>query len=191
MIIDFSNPSNLEEILTFAQENKTAVLLCTTGYSSEDFKKIEQASKNIAIMQAGNTSIGIAVLKLLVSLAVEKIAEWDYEVIEAHHNRKTDSPSGTAEELLKLLQTDEDKDSIRFGRNPKTGKRKVGEIGVHSIRGGSIVGDHTVMFAGKDEVIEIKHRAVSQDLFASGALRLARFLKGKEPGRYYVEDAYK
>jgi 4-hydroxy-tetrahydrodipicolinate reductase len=191
VVIDFSHPANLDDILEFVKENRTAALLCTTGYKAEDIEKIELASKTIPILQAGNTSVGIAVLKILLEKASELLSDWDFEVIEAHHNRKIDSPSGTAEEIIKVLQFDNQESSIVFGRNPKSGKRETNEIGVHSIRGGSIVGDHTVIFAGQEEVIEIKHKAISRDLFATGAIRLAKFIKDKEPGLYKVEDAYK
>jgi 4-hydroxy-tetrahydrodipicolinate reductase len=191
ILIDFSHPANLEEILNYSTKKEVPTLLCTTGYSNDQVEKIEEAGNSIPILLAGNTSIGIAVLKVLLKTALEQLPNWDVELIESHHNRKVDSPSGTAKELVSVVEKEKEKINAVYGRNPDSGKREKEDVGIHSIRGGSIVGEHKVIFAGENELIEIKHSAISRDLFVSGAIRLAEFLASQKPGLYKVEDAYK
>lgn len=191
LIIDFSHPSNLADILKYAIRKKVPTLLCTTGYSSQMMLEIEEAGKEIPILQAGNTSIGIAVMKVLLENAVKQLSDWDVEIIESHHNRKLDSPSGTAKELIGILQKGQKRSNLVFGRNSNLDKREKGDIGIHSIRGGTIVGEHKVIFAGQDEVLEIKHQAISRDLFVAGAIKLAFFIVKQKPGVYEVQDAYR
>jgi len=122
---------------------------------------------------------------------LKQLPTWDIEVVEEHHNRKIDSPSGTAKELTGVIQGERNNSKIVYGRNPNSGKREKRDIGVHSIRGGTIVGNHKIKLAGEEEVLEIKHTAISRDLFISGSIRLAEFLQRQSPGVYTVEDAYK
>jgi len=154
-------------------------------------EKILQAGEKIPVLQAGNTSIGIAVLKVLLKTALNQLSDWDLELIELHHNRKVDSPSGTAKEIVNIIKKEKETTNTVYGRNPSSGKREKEDIGVHSIRGGSIVGEHKLIFAGENEIIEIKHSAISRDLFVNGAIRLMDFLVNQETGFYKVEDAYK
>lgn len=191
LIIDFSHPANLEDILDYATKKEVPALLCTTGYTNEQLSSIKKAGKVIPILQAGNTSTGIAMLKILLKAALEHLPTWDIEVVEEHHNRKIDSPSGTAKELVGVIQEKRNDSTIVYGRNPESGKRNKEDIGMHSIRGGTIVGNHKIKFVGEEEVLEIKHTAITRDLFISGAIRLAEFLHRKKPGFYTVEDAYK
>jgi 4-hydroxy-tetrahydrodipicolinate reductase len=191
ILIDFSHPANLEDILNYSTKKEVPTLLCTTGYSIYQVEKIEEAGNSIPILLAGNTSIGIAVLKVLLKTALEQLPNWDVELVESHHNRKVDSPSGTAKELVSVVEKEKEKINAIYGRNPDSGKREKEDVGIHSIRGGSIVGEHKVIFAGENELIEIKHSAISRDLFVSGAIRLAEFLASQKSGLYKVEDAYK
>lgn len=191
LIIDFSHPANLEDILEYATKKEVPTLLCTTGYSDKQMDSIRKAGNIIPVLQAGNTSTGIAILKMLLKAALKQLPEWDIELIEEHHNRKVDSPSGTAKELVDLIQKERENVKLVYGRNPDSGKRSKEDVGIHSIRGGTIVGNHKIMLSGEQEGIEIKHEAISRDLFISGAMRLAEFLYKQEPGFYKVEDAYK
>src|SRR6056297_1871614 len=160
IIVDFSHPSNLEDILSYALKNEVSTLLCTTGYNTKQLEKILQAGEKIPVLQAGNTSIGIAVLKVLLKTALNQLSDWDLELIELHHNRKVDSPSGTAKEIVNIIKKEKETTNTVYGRNPSSGKREKEDIGVHSIRGGSIVGEHKLIFAGENEIIEIKHSAI-------------------------------
>ncbi|MFP4456551.1 MAG: 4-hydroxy-tetrahydrodipicolinate reductase [Clostridia bacterium] len=191
LIIDFSHPANLEDILEYAIEKEVPTLLCTTGYTDNQMDYIRKAGDTIPVLQAGNTSTGIAILKILLKTALSQLPGWDVELIEEHHNRKVDSPSGTAKELVNVIQTDRENTKVVYGRNPNSGKRSKEDIGMHSIRGGTVVGNHKIKILGEEEVIEINHKAISRDLFISGALRLAEFLHQRKPSFYTVEDAYK
>jgi len=190
VIIDFSNPSALDNILAYALENNVPTILCTTGYSEEQLQKIEAASKKIAMFRSGNLSTGINLLIELAKKAASVLyPDFNIEVIEEHHNQKLDAPSGTAlmiaDEMSSVLDDDID---YEYDRQAKRGKRPVNEIGIHSIRGGTIVGEHEVIFAGPDEVIRISHSAASRKIFANGALNAAVFMNGKEPGMYSMKD---
>lgn len=189
VIIDFSHISNVDMVLEFAKKTKTAVVMATTGFSDEKEKEIEEAGKEIPILFASNTSLGVNVfVETLKRVAPMLADEFDIELIEKHHNRKLDSPSGTAKTLLHTINESlEEKRTLVHGREGME-KRKKDEIGVHAVRGGSIVGEHSVIFAGQDEIFEIKHEAFSRRLFATGALKAARFLGGKPVGFYTMGD---
>lgn len=188
VIIDFSHVNNLESLLRYSVKNKIPILIATTGYNSEAIKEIEKASKEIPILMASNTSLGINLLNEIMKHIVPVLEEWDIEIIEKHHNKKIDSPSGTAKTLLEkingaLIQ----KKNYVYGRVGME-KREKNEIGIHSIRGGTIVGEHSVIFAGEDEIIEFKHEAHSKKVFVNGAITGAVWLSQKEPGLYEMKD---
>lgn len=191
VLIDFSAPAALSALLNFGMERRIPLVLATTGYSSEQLDQISAAAQSIPLFRSGNMSLGVNVLAGLVRKATAALGNsFDVEIVERHHRRKVDAPSGTA-----LLLADAAAEALPYEpeyvyerqslRQPR-GKR---EIGISSVRGGNIVGDHEVIFAGRDEVIELKHSAMSREVFASGALRAARFLATVEtPGLYSMTD---
>ncbi len=189
VIIDFSHPSNLDKVLAYALKTKTPVLIATTGLKETDYKKINEASKEIAVLTPTNTSLGVNLLNELMKYIVPVLEEtFDIEVIEKHHNKKLDSPSGTAKTLLEKIQSSlTEKKNYVHGREGMA-KRDKKEIGVHAIRGGSIVGEHSVIFAGEDEIIEIKHEALSKKIFSNGACKGAAWLVGKPAGYYEMKE---
>ncbi len=188
VIIDFSHFSKLKEILDYAEKNEVALLVATTGHGEDDKIKLEQASKKIPILVASNTSLGVNLLNELMKYIVPVLEEWDIELIEKHHNKKLDSPSGTAKTLLENISNAlKEKREFKYGREGME-KREKKEIGVHSVRGGTIVGEHSVIFAGEDEVIEIKHEAHSKKIFANGAITGAMWLVSQNNGIYKMSD---
>ncbi|SEF71212.1 dihydrodipicolinate reductase [Caloramator fervidus] len=190
VLIDFSNHSALDSILKFGLDNKVPLVICTTGFSKEEKDKIKEASKNIPILNSANMSIGINLItKILNQIAPILYEDFDIEIIEKHHNQKLDSPSGTALMLADAINSSlNNKLEYVYGRHSKTDKRKKQELGIHAIRGGAIVGEHSVIFAGYGEVIEINHTALSRDVFAYGAIKGAKFIIGKEAGLYTMND---
>lgn len=190
VIIDFSHPSALDDILKYALDKKCALVLATTGYSNKDNEKINNASRQIPIFQSGSMSLGINLLKKLVMQAAASIGEdFDIEIIERHHNRKVDAPSGTALLLADAINDAlPNKKTYNCSRNGTNAKRNNDEIGIHAIRGGTIVGDHEIIFAGNEEIIELKHTALSRSSFANGAVRAAKYIYGKEPNIYNMDD---
>lgn len=193
VIIDFSHPSTLTSVLDYAKASQTPAIICTTGLSAEQRQEIVDASKDVAMFFSANMSLGVNLIIDLVTKAA-KILEnnFDIEIIEKHHNQKIDAPSGTA-----LAIADAIADAITneaeytYDRHSVRKKRSKNEIGIHSLRGGSIVGEHSVIFAGQDEVIEIKHQATSKEVFAVGAVSAAKFLAGKPAGMYEMKDLIK
>lgn len=188
IIIDFSHFSRIENMLKFAVANNIPVIICTTGYDDKILNQIKEASSKIPILLSSNTSIGINLMNDLVSKISSILNNFDIEIIETHHNKKVDSPSGTAKTLFNIInETLENKMTIVNGRdgNHKRGKK---EIGMHSIRGGSVVGEHRVIFYGDDESIEIKHTAMSKKIFVHGSIKAAKFLIGKKPSLYSMKD---
>ena len=187
-IIDFSHFSLLEEILDAAVKKNVPLLIATTGHSEEQLKKIEEASKKIPLIKATNTSVGVAVLNEIAAYATKLLNGFDIEIVEKHHNRKIDAPSGTAKTLLEVVKENlEEEYETVYGREGHS-KRAEKEIGVHAIRGGNIVGEHTVIYAKNDEIIEIRHEALSRKIFSDGAVKGILYLKGKECGLYTVKD---
>lgn len=190
-LIDFSNPAALESLLTFARRTRTPLVLCTTGYSREQLALIDEAAKEIPIFRSANMSLGVNVLLDLVKRAAAVLGEdFDIEIEERHHNKKLDSPSGTA---LMIAHTAASALSYEpeyvFDRHSVRKPRDRKEIGISSLRGGTIVGDHTVVFAGQNEVIEISHHAESREVFASGAVKAAKFMASvTSPGMYDMSD---
>ena len=190
VIIDFSSPDCLEEVLLFAECRKCAIVLGTTGYSEADLRRIEMASKRIPVFKTANLSVGVNLMEHLVREAAAFLgAKFDVEIIEKHHNLKKDAPSGTALMLAKAVQDGRDHSLTEvYGREGQVGARKQSELGIHAVRGGTIVGEHEVMFAGEDEIITISHSARSKKVFAAGAIKAAKWLSGKPAGMYNMSD---
>lgn len=190
VIIDFSHPSCLDDILSYGKKNNTPMVIATTGLSSEDYKKIESVAKNVPIFKAANMSLGVNLLIDLVKKAALALQEnFDIEIIEKHHNKKVDAPSGTALMIADAINEELDNSmEYKYGREGKKAKREEKEIGIHAVRGGTIPGEHAVIFAGLDEILEIKHTALSKNVFASGAVKAAKFIVNKENSLYKMED---
>ncbi len=190
VIIDFSNPAALEGLMAYALEKKLPAVIATTGLSPIQKGSLEEISKKIPVFHSANMSLGINLLIDLVKKAAKVLeTNFDIEIMEKHHNQKIDAPSGTALAIADSINSVLDqKQEYIYDRHSRRKKRSKTEIGIHAIRGGTIVGDHTVMFAGNDEIIEITHKAMSRDILGSGALRAARFICGKKPGMYDMND---
>lgn len=191
VIIDFSTAKAIDELLDYSVDKKIPVVLCTTGLSEEQLAKVEEAYGKVAILKSANMSLGInTLLELLKKAAlVFAPAGFDMEIVEKHHNLKLDAPSGTA-----LALADSMNDALnnaytyKYDRSQERKRRDTYEIGISAVRGGNIVGEHEIIFAGQDEIIEFKHTAYSRAVFAKGAVEAAKFLKGKEPGHYDMAD---
>lgn len=191
VIIDFSSPNGLKEMLDYSANSGTPVILCSTGLSEEDLGLVKKAAENVPILRSANMSLGINTMIKLIKEAAKVLSEggFDIEIVEKHHNQKLDAPSGTAlllaDSMNEVLGGEYD---YVYDRTDVREKRGEKEIGIAAVRGGSIVGDHEVIFAGLDEVIEIKHVAYSRAIFAKGAITAAKFLQGKGPGMYTMQD---
>ena len=186
VIIDFSNPANLDMIIDYSKKTKKPVVFATTGYSEEQLEKINELSKTSPVLRSANFSLGVILLNRLVKEATPILKDFDIEIVEAHHNKKVDSTSGTAKMLLNSVVDATGYEAIygRSGYSP----RKKNEIGVHSLRGGTVVGEHEVNYYGVDEVISLKHSAHSKKIFAVGAIKAAKWLVNKDAGFYNMED---
>ena len=186
VIIDFSNPANLDMIIDYSKKTKKPVVFATTGYTEEQLEKINELSKTSPVLRSANFSLGVILLNRLVKEATPILKDFDIEIIEAHHNKKVDSPSGTAKMLLNSVVDATGYEAVygRVGYSP----RKKTEIGVHSLRGGTVVGEHEVNYYGVDEVISLKHSAHSKKIFAVGAIKAAKWLVNKDAGFYNMED---
>ena len=191
-VIDFTFHEAVPANITKAAKEGVVYVLGTTGLTDEEQQSVEAAAKKIPVVQSGNYSLGVNLLLGLVKKAAEVLGiEYDCEVVETHHRHKKDSPSGTALMLAKVAAEGRDQnfdDVSIFGREGMVGERPQGEIAVHAIRGGSVIGDHTVMFAGDVERIEITHKAQTREAFAAGALRAALWAADKKPGIYNMRD---
>jgi len=192
VIIDFTSPeATLSHLETIQNWKGITAVIGTTGFSSQQKETIQNLSKKMALLLSPNMSVGVNLLLNLVRTAAKTIPQYDIEIIESHHNQKKDAPSGTAIALASEI-TDELKRNPNqdwtYGRQGNVGARKNKEIGIHAVRGGDIVGDHTVLFAGLGERIELTHRASSRDAFAIGALRAAQWLSNKKSGLYSMKD---
>lgn len=190
VIIDFSNPVTLNGLLKYAVEKKKNAVICTTGYTSEQIEQINEASKSIGIFRSGNMSIGINLLIDLVKKAKSILGDaFDVEIIEKHHNQKIDAPSGTALMIADAIsEVSEQEPQYVYDRHAYRKKRDKNEIGIHAVRGGSIVGEHEVIFAGHDEVITVKHQAQSKEVFAIGSINAAVFMNSVPAGAYDMND---
>lgn len=190
-IIDFSASVALQNNLDFAVAHKSAMAIGTTGLTEEHFDAIRKAAEVVPIVWAPNFSLGVNLSVKLVRMAAEVLGnDFDVEIIEAHHNLKKDAPSGTALKFLQAVREVLQTDDVVYGRQGMVGARPKAQIGVHAIRGGDIVGDHTVLFAGQGERIEITHKASSRETFARGALKALKTLIGQKPGLYKVEELF-
>ncbi len=189
VVIDFSSAKITDKLLDYCISRKIPVVLCTTGLSEEQLSKVKEASKEIAILRSANMSLGVnLIIKHLKEISKVLVpAGFDIEIVEKHHNQKVDAPSGTALALADAAGEGFNFDYV-YDRSGKREKRTDHEIGISSVRGGTIVGDHDVIFAGTDEVITISHRAYSRALFGKGAIAAAKFLAGKAPGMYDMSD---
>lgn len=185
VIVDFSVPVATFEILKYAKKNKTPIVIATTGFNEEQLKEIRKTSEEIPIFRSSNMSLDINLMATILQKIAEVLKGADIEIVETHHNRKVDSPSGTAILLADAInEVLEEKKEYTFDRMQKREKRNKNEIGFSSIRGGNIVGEHTVKFFGENESLEIKHTAYSRQVFAEGALNAAEFIVNQKPGLY-------
>ena len=190
-LIDFSTPVILDDILNYCKDKKLPAVLCTTGYDEEQLAKIEESSSQVAILKSANMSLGVNTLLSLLKEATKVFGAegFDIEIVEKHHNQKLDAPSGTALALADAVNEAADGQyEYIFDRSQRRQKRDKKELGISAVRGGTIVGDHDVIFAGTDEVITFSHTAYSKAVFAKGAVAAAKFLKGKTTGRYEMKD---
>lgn len=191
VMVDFSSAKATDSVLDYCVSRKLPLVLCTTGLSEEQLEKVKESTKSTAVLRSANMSLGINILLKLVQDAARILATagFDMEIVERHHNRKVDAPSGTALALADSLNEAMDNQyHYVYDRSQKREKRDEKEIGISAVRGGTIVGDHDVIFAGPDEVIELKHTAYSRTVFAKGAVEAAKFLKGKGAGMYQMSD---
>lgn len=187
VLVDFSYPGNLEKVLAFGASRGCPLVLGTTGYSREQIALIREASMRTCVVHSSNYSTGVAVLVEALKLAAPKLIDaFDVEIIETHHNKKADAPSGTAKLLADAIDPGHKYERV-YGREGQVGARGR-EIGIHAVRGGTVAGEHRVIFYGEDEVIEFTHSATSRQIFANGAVRAARFAAGKGPGLYTMQD---
>lgn len=190
-IIDFSTPKILDELLRYSMEKQIPIVLCTTGYTEEQLAQIEAASEKTAVLKSANMSLGINTLLKLVQDAARVFAAegYDVEILEKHHNQKLDAPSGTALALADSVnEAMGNPYEYVYDRSQRREKRDKKELGISAVRGGTIVGEHDVIFAGKDEVITFSHTAYSKAVFGKGAVSAAKYLRGKTTGRYDMAD---
>lgn len=187
VVVDFSHPAALSSILEYCRSHKgVAAVLCTTGYSAEQTKEIQEAAKELPLFYSRNMSLGVNLLIELAKKAEAVLGDaFDVEIVEMHHNQKIDAPSGTALMIADAInQVRDNSMNYVYDRHSQRKKREKKEIGLHSVRGGTIVGEHQVIFAGQSEVITLSHSAQSKELFAAGAVNAAVYMAGKAPGLY-------
>lgn len=187
-IIDFSHPDNLDSMLKYVKKTKTPVVIATTGFDEKQNKSIEEVSKEVPVLLSHNTSVGVNVLIELVKEASKLLNNFDIEIIEKHHNRKEDAPSGTAKMLINAIKEVIPESNEVFGRFGRNCKRQSKDIGVSSVRGGNIISDHDVLFCGDSEVVTLSHHAQSNAIFADGSIFAAKELLKKENGLYDMKD---
>lgn len=190
-IIDFSSAKATDKLLEYSAARQIPVILCSTGLSQEQLAKVEETSRKVAVLKSANMSLGINTLLKLVQDAAKVLAAagFDMEIVEKHHRLKLDAPSGTALALADSINEAMDNQyHYVYDRSQKREKRDDKEIGISAVRGGTIVGEHEIIFAGQDEVIEFKHTAYSKAIFGKGAVEAAKFLAGKPAGRYDMSD---
>lgn len=190
VIIDFSNACTLPAVAAYVERTGAALVSGTTGYTAEQLEQVKQLGKHAPVMWSGNYSIGVAALRHLVAQATRELPGFDVEICETHHNQKVDAPSGTAKMLLDEVIAAEPEPGYhaQYGREGICGKRDSKEIGMHSLRGGTVAGVHTVSFFGTDEEVSLTHRATSRQIFVNGALAAAQKLVKREPGFYTFDQ---
>lgn len=187
VVLDFSHPDNFEGVVKFVSDKKCALVYGTTGLNGEQITQLSELSKVAPVFYSANFSYGVAVFEQMLKQFAPLLKEdFDMEVVETHHNQKQDAPSGTAKMLVNALDPNDEYKKV-YGREGFVGKREK-EIGVHALRGGSVAGIHSVYFFGDNETIEIKHTANSRQIFVNGAIKAAKFIFGKEPGMYNMQD---
>lgn len=192
IIIDFSVPEASINILNFAKNKKIPIVIATTGFSNEQLKYIEETSKFIPIFKSSNMSLEINIMNILVSKLSKILSECDIEIIETHHKNKVDAPSGTALMLANSINSSLDNNmTYTYDRTTSREKRKTNEIGIHSIRGGTEVGKHSVLFLGENESFEVTHSVTSRSVFAKGAIKASEFIVNKNNGLYEMKDLVK
>lgn len=194
VIIDFSTASAVPALLDYSIKKQIPVILCTTGLSDELTNMLYEASNKVAVLKSANMSVGVNLLFSLVQKAALALADsgFDIEIVERHHNQKIDAPSGTALAIADAVnEVMDNRYDYVYDRSQAREKRTKGEIGIHAVRGGNIVGEHEIIFAGKDEIIEINHRAMSKEIFAVGEVKAAKYLAGKPAGLYTMKDVLK
>lgn len=191
VVVDFAAAPAVDNLLDYCIMHQLPVVLCTTGLGEAQIVKVEETSQRVAVLKSANMSLGVNVLMEILQEAAKILAPagFDMEIVEKHHNQKVDAPSGTALALADAInETLGNTYQYKYDRTQEREKRRKDEIGIQSVRGGSIVGDHEVIFAGLDEVIEIKHTAYSKGIFGKGAVEAAKFLAGKPAGKYDMKD---
>ena len=189
VIIDFSHHSALPSLIDYAKKTKTPLVIATTGHTDEELAMIDEASKEIALFRSGNFSLGINLLITLAKQATKTLgADFDVEIIEKHHNKKLDAPSGTAIMIADAIASEREESEYVYDRHSVRKARESKEIGIHSVRGGTIVGEHEAIFAGENEIVTISHSAASREIFATGALRAAVYLSKKSVGIFNMSD---
>lgn len=191
VMIDFSSSKALDSVLGYCKEKQMPLVLCSTGYTEEQKDQIRQAAREIPLLRSANMSLGINTLMKILKTATPILADagYDIEIVEKHHNQKVDAPSGTALALADTINDCmNDQYHYVYDRSQRREKRDKKEIGISAVRGGTIVGEHEIIFAGTDEVIEIKHTAYSKAVFAKGAVEAAKYMAGKKPGMYDMAD---
>ena len=189
VIIDFSHHSALPSLVEYARETSTPLVVATTGHTDEELSLMRQASEKVAIFHSGNMSLGINLLIELAKLAEKTLGiSFDVEIVEKHHNKKLDAPSGTALMIANAIKENKTDATYVFDRHTERRAREQNEIGIHSVRGGTIVGEHEVIFAGPNETITLSHSALSREIFAGGAIRAASYIATKPAGLYNMSD---
>ena len=191
VIVDFSVAQAVDGVLAYALKRKMPLVLCTTGLSEKQLEDVKTASAQIPILRSANMSLGVNTVFKLAAAAAKILGEvgYDIEIVEKHHNKKMDAPSGTALAIADAInEAMDDRYTYKLDRSAERARREANEIGIQAVRGGTIVGEHEVLFCGPDEVIEIKHTAYSKAIFGKGAIQAAQFLKRKKPGMYQMSD---
>ncbi|HHW01520.1 MAG TPA: 4-hydroxy-tetrahydrodipicolinate reductase [Thermoanaerobacterales bacterium] len=188
VIVDFSNPRGLGDLCQYARERQIPLVVGTTGFGDEHKKMLQETSKSIPVFVSHNMSLGVFLLVTLARQAARVLDDCDIEIVERHHNQKIDAPSGTALMIADAIKEVRQDAEYVFGRAEKNRKRQKNEIGIHSIRAGNLVGEHTVIFGGEDETIELSHTLTSRRVLAAGALRAAKFIAVQSPGYYTMAD---
>ncbi len=184
VVIDFSSPKAIGGLLDYAVSTKTPLVICSTGFSPEEKEKIVEASKSVPIFMSFNMSLGINVLSYLTKQATKLLQDFDIEIVEKHHNQKLDAPSGTAIMLASSAKEERDLQE-NFGRHGRSCKREKSEIGMHAVRGGTVIGEHEVGFYGENERIILSHSAESREVFAKGAIVAGKFMATQTECRMY------
>lgn len=193
VVVDFSRPDSIEPLTRYAIKTGTALVIATTGLAQEHKDMLAQAAESAAVFQSANMSLGVNLVKDILKKAARVLGDsFDIEIVEFHHNQKVDAPSGTAVLLAEELKASlEDSAGFIYGRSPQSGRRHPREIGIHAIRGGTMPGEHSIIFAGPDEIVEIRHLALSRRIFALGAIKAIKFIATQNKGLFTMDDLIK